>query len=81
MISKTVSPNGIVTSTPAMSISAKGDNVTLECITEAGPGNQFVWLGRIRDVLCQTTDCADTGVYTFDLNEDGKQLLYYFLIN
>ena len=62
-----------------MAIKAKGDNVTLECTTDAGPNNQFVWLHRIRNVLCQTTDCAD-GVYTFDLNDSGKQLLFIIFV-
>ena len=39
-----VSPYGIVTTTPVNVTVSRGDSVTLNCSTDAGPGNNFVWL-------------------------------------
>ena len=66
-----VSPNGIVTSTPAMAIKVKGDSVTLTCSTDAHESStEYVWLHNIADAVCTNTDCSG-GIYSFNLTNEG----------
>ena len=67
-----VSPNGIVTTMPVMSIANQTDNITLSCRTDAheSTNTHYTWFHNIADILCSDTDCS-TG-YSFNLTTEGK---------
>ena len=44
-----VSPLGIVNIEPMNRTSSRGDNVTFDCQTEAGPGNEYFWFFNTPD--------------------------------
>ena len=46
---------------------SRGDNVTFNCITDAGPGNVYVWLRNGSEIVC--SDC-DGGSFNGTINAD-----------
>lgn len=64
-----VSPSEIVTTEPQSTIKRRNESVTLQCLTDAGPNNSYVWLYKASDVLC-STQCTD-GVSASQLSASG----------
>ena len=68
----TVSPEGIVSLSPMNVTHSRGDNVSFNCTTDAGPNNRFTWFKRGQDQAC----CP--GGLPVDIN-GNHHLCTYFL--
>ena len=75
----TVSPNGIVSSTPMLIIASRGDDVTLTCHTEAGPNVTYMWMYRASDFVCPEANCSN-GIFAFTATEEGIYIYYTNII-
>ena len=58
-------------------IASEGDNITLDCLTDAHDSNTiYLWLYRISDLVCTDSDCSDGNV-VFEATDAGKQHWFY----
>ena len=67
-----VSPLGIVSTTPENVILSRGENVTFTCQTDAGPDTIYLWLYNVSDLVCQSSNCENGVVSNFNTSDEGK---------
>ena len=66
-----VSPAGIVSITPESQIVRRGETISFNCSSDAGPTNNYLWLYRPSDLVCSTDNCFDSN-FNFDASDQGK---------
>ena len=67
-----VSPLGIVSTTPENVILSRGDNVIFTCQTFAGPDTIYLWFYNVSDLVCVSSDCENGVVSDLDGSGEGK---------
>ena len=54
-----VSPEGIVSTNPTNTTLTRGNSVTFDCQTDAGPQTSVFWFHNATNVFCNVTSCYD----------------------
>ena len=67
-----------MSTSPINSTHNRGDNVTFNCITDAGPGNVYVWLRNGSEIVC--SDCNGRS-FNGTINTDRMYTYIYFYVH
>ena len=82
-----VSPNGSVRAQSSINNTRRGDVVELSCLTEGGPGNEFVWildgtvLANLPNFHRNISSSLDGGFYQCQVENEAGVGIYSLAIN